>query len=386
MTRLRSLLLSLAFLALLAPLVVAQDRSDPNAPERLEELLEPLRKKHDLVALGGAIVHKGKITAIGATGLRRAGGTEPVTIEDKWHLGSCTKSMTATLIGMLVEDGALSFESKVTEVLKEQVETIHPGWNEVTIEQLLAHRGGAPAHLGKDGLWKVLWEREGSPRDQRLRLARGVLKHPPEALPGAVYVYANSGYAIAGVMTEAVTGKDWETLMRERLFDPLGMSSAGFSVPGSAKAVDQPFGHVVRGKEHRERPPGPKVDNPPAIGPAGTVHASLSDWAKYLAIHLDRGAQGKALLKPATFARLHRPVPKAASGYALGWSVARRRWGGKEYVLNHAGSNNMWYCVCWLAPGRDFGVLIVTNQAGANTAKACDEAAGALIQEHGRSR
>ena len=131
--------------------------------------------------------------------------------------------------------------------------------------------------------------------------------------------------------------------------------------------------------------PGPEADNPPAIGPAGTVHATLADWGKYVALHVagDRAASGKApaesakLLKPATFAKLHTPGAEGAD-YAMGWGIADRDWGGGR-VLTHSGSNTMWFCTVWAAPERDFVVLVATNQGDDGARAGCDEAAKALI-------
>ncbi|HYE02801.1 MAG TPA: serine hydrolase domain-containing protein [Phycisphaerales bacterium] len=355
----------------------------PGVPADLADLLEPIRAKHKLPALAGAIVTGRELAALGAVGVRRAGGSEPVTRDDLWHLGSDTKAMTATMLAVLVEQGTLRWDSTVGEVFKDL--PMDDGWRAVTLEQLLRNRGGAPADLDKDGLWGRLWQFKGPPREARLELVRGVLKHPPGQV--GTFVYSNAGYAIAGAMAEQVTGSAWEDLMRERLFAPLGMTSVGFGAPGTPERVDQPRGHR-RGKPVE---PGPLGDNPPAIGPAGTVHCSISDWARFVALHLEgphgRGpGGGAALLKPESFARLHAIDPGPGDPYAMGWLVTERPWakgeGGTGRVLTHAGSNTMWYCVAWVAPERDFAVLVATNQGDGRAPRACDEAAGKLFERH----
>ena len=82
------------------------------------------------------------------------------------------------------------------------------------------------------------------------------------------------------------------------------------------------------------------------------------------------------LLKPATLTRLHTPPP--GSDYACGWGVVKRRWAGGN-ALTHAGSNTMWFVVLWLAPAKNFSVIVGTNIAGPNAEKACDEVASAMI-------
>jgi CubicO group peptidase (beta-lactamase class C family) len=122
------------------------------------------------------------------------------------------------------------------------------------------------------------------------------------------------------------------------------------------------------------------ADNPAAIAPAGTVHCSIGDLAKYAAWQV-RGARGEgSLLKPETFKKLHTPF-RGGGDYALGWKVVSRPWGGGE-VLTHGGSNTMFYTVIWLAPKRDFAVVVCTNVGGDGGAKATDTAAARLIQEY----
>src|SRR5690606_36603209 len=149
----------------------------------------------------------------------------------------------------------------------------------------------------------------------------------------------------------------WEQLMRERLFVPLGMTSAGFGAPGSAEAVDQPRGHRANGCP---QDPGAGADNPPAIGPGGTVHCTLQDWARFIAMHVD-GASDAApgappLLQKETLESLHIPCAGKGQPYAMGWLITERPWargeqdGDRGRVLTHAGSNTMWFAVAWLAP------------------------------------
>ncbi len=360
-----------------APASPKQAAAPPDPPRRnLRDILRPIRLKHDLPAMAAAVVVPERVLSVGVDGVRRRGAEKAVTVEDRFHLGSCTKAMTATLLARLVEEGKLAWEAKPAETFRDLGE-IHPGWAGVTLMHLLTHRGGAPENLDADGLWGRLWSHPGTPTEQRSALVEGVLRRAPVAGPGAKYLYSNAGYAIAGAVAERVTGKSWEDLMRERIFGPLGMKSAGFGAPGRPEALDQPRGHTAAGKPVE---PGPGSDNPAAIGPAGTVHATIADWGHFIALHLRAGRGKPALLRPETFVRLHRP-PDGAD-YAAGWGVTTRP-GAKGPVLTHAGSNTMWYAVAWLAPESGFAVLVATNQGGDTAAKACDEAAGAVIREHG---
>lgn len=359
-------------------LVVAAARgSAAEAPRDVTAVLATIRAKHDLPAMAGAIVAAGELEAVGADGVRERGKPEKATTSDLWHLGSCTKAMTATLCAQLVEEKKLTWTTTVGELFAD-VKEIDPAWKPVTLEQLLTNHAGAPASLDADGLWARLWSQTGTPKEQRRALVDGVLKHPPVSKPGTTYLYSNAGFSIAGAMAEVVAKEPYESLIAKRLFEPLGMKSAGFGAPGKADVVDQPRGHGADGKPVA---PGPAADNPAAIAPAGRVHCTIGDWAKFVAAH-SRGETngGSKLLAPESFVKLHTPVADD-SHYAMGWIVAERDWAGGR-ALTHSGSNTMWYCTAWFAPARDFAVVVTSNQGGDEAAKACDEACWALIQDH----
>jgi CubicO group peptidase (beta-lactamase class C family) len=167
--------------------------------------------------------------------------------------------------------------------------------------------------------------------------------------------------------------------MRAMLFEPLGMESAGFGAPATPGEVDQPWGHTKgRLTGIKPVPPGPRADNPPAIGPGGTVHCSLADLAEYAAFHLV-GAQGASdLLNAESFKKLH---TSAGDDYAMGWIVLERDWAGGR-ALMHNGSNSMFYVVVWMAPSRYCALIVATNLGSVNAAfSGCDVAAGKLIEQ-----
>jgi hypothetical protein len=121
------------------------------------------------------------------------------------------------------------------------------------------------------------------------------------------------------------------------------------------------------------------MDNPPVLSPAGRVHCTIQDWAKFVADQL-RGARGeKALLQPGSYKKLH--TPPFGGDYALGWIVVQRDWAGGT-ALNHGGDNTMNFANVWVAPARDFAVLMCVNQSGDTAFEATDDAAGALIGLH----
>jgi len=337
------------------------------ADERVNQVLAPVQGEHRLPGLIGAIVTGTKLAAIGALGIRKIGATDPIRVTDQVHLGSDTKAMTATVIGTLVDEGKLSWGSTIRDVFPQAASQLHSDFQKVTLSHLLTHRAGLP----HDAPW---WDLPGKTTTAKRRaILTTMLKDAPLTRPGSTYAYSNVGYALAGLMAEHVSGQSWETLMIKRLFEPLEMASAGFGPPGHPGKVDQPWGHRDSGGEVRPA----QLDNAPSMGPAGTVHCSVPDWAKFALLHM-RGAQGKPkLLKASTFRALHTPPP--GHNYAGGWTVVEQSW-ANGLTLSHNGSNTFWYATIWIAPVRDVAILVATNLGSDTAAKATDQAVTALIR------
>ncbi len=362
---------------------VAVDVASPDAggdsgaqPDDISGVLDPIRQSNTLPALVGAVFRGKELIAIGASGVRKYGDPTPATIADQWHLGSDTKAMTATLIGMHIDQNTIHFDHTIATLFAG--ETIDPTYAGVTLEQLLEHRGGAPGTMPSD-IWSQMWA-DGAAPDARIKAVRSLLSRPVAQPPGT-YVYANAGYMIAGAALERVVGTPWETIIVQELFGPLQMSSCGFGAPGTPNMVVEPWGHNVSGNTPVPVSPGPLADNPPSLGPAGTVHCSLTDWGKFLAVHL-AGARGEpTIVSTATIKRLQ--TPPSGGDYAAGWVVTTRPWGGGDgTVLTHSGSNTMWYATTWIAPAKNVIFTVATNRGDSVAATAVDSAFGPLIQTY----
>jgi CubicO group peptidase (beta-lactamase class C family) len=353
-----------ALLALAVPL-----SADPS--------VEDIRAKHDLPALARARLLDGTLT-IEVAGVRKAGEAARAAKGDQWHLGSDTKAMTATLVALFVERKKLRWDQPVAEILTDV--DFDPKLARVTLEMLLAHRSGLSGDLlayGGGKLWAKLWEPGLDVEEGRMLLAREMLGAPPASEPGSRFEYSNANYIISGAVLERLSGLPWERLIEKELFRPLGMR-CGFGAAGEEglDPPDQPWGHVREGSAWKPL----FKDNPPPLGPAGTVHCDLASWGKFLQLQLDGGAgRPTKLLKPDSFKKLQSSYPGQEYTYG-GWGRVSRKWAGASQVaLTHAGSNTMNYCVAWLAPERNLAVFAAANAAGPEAERAVDEAVGGLL-------
>ncbi|MGH7953150.1 MAG: serine hydrolase domain-containing protein, partial [Limisphaerales bacterium] len=343
----------------------------PEADDKaVTQLLKPIRQKFNVPAMAAAIVTSDGIKFVGAVGVRKRGTEVPVGLNDLWHLGSDGKAMTSTLIARLVERGQLKWNSSLGEIFPELTSQMNPEFQKVTLLQLLSHRAGLPANLNlADYLGNDV-------QTLRLRAAREELAKKPQSAPGSKFLYSNLGYIIAGAVVEKITGESWENAISNEVFKPLQMKSAGFGGTGTPGKIDQPWPHTSDGNPTSQN--GPDMDNPPVMGPAGRIHCSIQDWAKFIQDQL-RGARGESgtLLKPESYQKLQ--TPTFGGDYALGWIVAQRSWAGGK-ALNHGGDNTMNFANVWVAPKKDFAILVCINQSGDTALKASDAAVGAMIK------
>jgi CubicO group peptidase (beta-lactamase class C family) len=360
-----------------------------SAQTSLDDLLTPYLARYDLPALAAAVVQDGKIIAQGAVGTRRAGAAVPVTIHDRFHIGSDTKAMTALLAAMLVEENKLRWDSTVAEVFPELSATMTPGLRRVTLEQLLSHTSGVPGdNPATDKVLAQSLSQEGNLDEMRYWLVRRWCKQPLTAKPGAKFAYANMNYVLAGVMLERLTGKTWDELITERIFIPLDLKTAGLGTQSSLGRTDAPLSHLKIQGKMKALLAGPNSDNPSIVGPAGIAHMSVLDFAAWAGWNAGEGKRGPALVRPETLRKLHTPViaipdkPGAKPGtpkggkYALGWGELTVDWAPNR-LTTHSGSNTKNLAQIFLDLRRDFAMVLVTNIAG----EQADQAFRALAPE-----
>lgn len=329
--------------------------------EKVQTLLDSKIDSHVTPGLALAIFQNGRLRCNLVSGLRRVDEPENrLTPEDRFHLGSCTKAMTATLIGILVDEGKLDWSDSLADRLPQILDKIDPIYHEVTLWQLLTHRGGIP----RDGPG---WTEAGvNTLENRLTIVKKALAQKPESLQVGDYHYSNLGYVIAGLFAETLEKESYESLLKRKVWDPLGMTSAGFGVPDSQQPAQQPWGHAKTQKGLNPI----AFDNPPSMAAAGATHMTLADWSRFAAVHLDLACRDHHLLSYPTLARLHQPYSEVGPLYAAGWLLQKNRSGT---CLSHAGSNTFWFASIRLCPEQDMALLVAANGPLATAAPTVDE-------------
>lgn len=362
-------------------------------PADLGPMLALIGKQNDIPGLAAVVLRGDQNIAQGAVGLRRRGTTTPVTIDDRFQIASCAKAMSALLIARLVEEGVLDWDRPITGYFADA--SVHPDWHNVTLRQLLTHTAGV-----RDPWITFLRSTavdRGTLSERRHAFVQRVLRSKLPGTPGRRVEYCNTDYILAAAAAEKVTGKPWEQLMKSRVFEPLGLDSAGFGPPGLPGQTVEPWGHGkhrflqlgVFGNSAFD-PAARAADYPATASPAGYIHLSISDWGKFVSLqlraHPANPSHRVALLRPATFAVLH-GIGSGLS-YAGGWDVGTRPWAKGDRaedtgrVLFHLGDNGRWTSAVWVAPEKDFAVLVTCNRG--DQGKAVDEAIGRLVRTYAR--
>ena len=367
------------------------------AEDDLKTILEFTRTKYQVPALAAAVVKDGKLIAAGAVGNRVAGRDLPVSVDDRFHLGSDTKAMTATLAGMMVDEGRLRWNSTIQEVLGPLLPGLRPRFGNITLRQLLSNTSGLPPDNEEIGrLYFSPDAVDHPPSDWRLKMiSNWGSRHDPSIANVGKFQYANLGYVIAGAMIEKASGKPWERLMYERIFVPLGLKTAGLGAQATFGIYDAAVGHRIDSKgKVTPYPWGEAADLPAALGPAGLAHMSIKDFASWAGWNAGEGKRGPAILKPETLKLLHRPVvemqvkdPKTGAmktgSYALGWGLSKFDWTDKP-LLTHNGSNGMNFASILIDPDRDLAIVVATNIAGTRADPATLEVMKSLYAKYSK--
>ena len=256
-----------AVLVAISLFVPSFTRAEDGLQPFLDRTLAATREKDHLPAVAALVQIHGKLAGEAALGVRALGHPEPVTTNDRWHIGSDTKAFTATLIARLVEKGVMRFDDTLAASFPAFAKAMDPAYRNVTMTQLLSHTAGLPPLTDDKDLppFMAVIKSANGVKAQRAAIARKYLTMPPASKAGD-FAYSNLGFIIAGAIAEACTGKTWEDLIRDQIFAPLGIKNAGFGPPGTPGKLDQPWGHKEEaGKLVALDPASAEADNPPAL-------------------------------------------------------------------------------------------------------------------------
>lgn len=292
---------------------------------KVNDYTQDLVTHRGLVGLTGVSIQHGSIGEVTYGGLTKRSSSSTIKGDESWQIGSLTKSFTALLAGIAVEEGKLSWDLTMAEAFPDQTTSMHTNYKEITIVDLLSNSSGLNAEIDRIASVDGLFSDTNSIRTRRSSFSQKGLSLSPTVAKGT-YEYNNIGFVIVASILENLYNKTWEELITEKIFNPLQIASGGFGPPGSADPSKAVWGHATDGIQWQSLDPTSKYsDNPDVLGPAGSIHLSIQDMAKYLIEH-EKGHRGEGVLaKKETYIKLHTGVVVEDEDepnilYALGWT------------------------------------------------------------------
>lgn len=360
-------------------------RDDDQSLELATKLAE-LCRKHDVPAMTGAVVNTYGLTSSACSGIRKRGTTNNVELSDRFPLGGCTASMTATLAAVIVEAGKIDWDTTIGDVWPQATDAdLHPKLRTVTLDDLLSHQGGLPTDISDISrrAWGSFFREQLAPPLERRRMLKVVLPQKPTQ-PQKKFARSNLGYAIASAMLETRAGESFESLMKRHVFIPLKMDSAYFHSLKSAAQLKPPLLWTHRASGVPVTPTTAGAENPTVYAGVGTVHLSIEDFARYARWHL-AGHPTPLLKTQMAFEHLHEPQVDCVNGarFACGWICSETQLGP---ALNHEGSNTNAFALIRVLPEADVAAVVCTNTGESQAFAACDEMMRHLIKQFANTK
>lgn len=331
------------------------------ALERFRVLADSLRQVRFVPGLAVGIYKDGKVIFSEGFGFRDREAQLPVTPATLFAIGSSTKAFTAAGLAMLVEDGKLEWDKPVINYLPDFKLMDDFATREMTAVDLLTHQSGLPRH-------DLMWYGSGFSRMEIFERLRHL---PSNKSFRSAWQYQNLMYLTAGILTERISGQSWEDFTRQRIFSPLGMEHSFFAHKNVPQEL--PLAQPYRKTEKEEVLRMPHRDIY-AIGPAGSIYSNVEDMLQWVQFHLNSGKVDDKQLLPATAVqKLHSPhkvienstsaaMPElSSSSYGLGWFAMRNK---DLDVVHHGGNIDGFSALVYLLPGKNTGMVFLTNLNG----------------------
>jgi CubicO group peptidase (beta-lactamase class C family) len=331
----------------------------------LEAEVNKILKDYKAPGVSIAVVEKNKVVYTGGFGYRDAEKKLPVTENTLFAIGSCTKAFTSAMLGALAEDGMLDLDKPVRNYLPE-LKFYNEHLNaHVTIRDMMCHRTGLPRH---DFSWY------GSTAS-RMELLKRIEYQEPTAELREKYQYNNFMFLSQGVLLEKLTGKSWETNIRERIFTPLGMDNTVTKVADWEKSNDRSLAYNLVNDSIAKVIPYRNID---AVGPAGSINSSAKDMAKWLITWINGGKYNGKQIVPAKFRNEAMTIqmsngglPSMESpdvhnfGYGLAWGVSSYRG---HYRVEHGGGIDGFITTTGFFPTDSIGIFVCSATGNVSSA------------------
>jgi len=350
-SKLRPAFVPLLLASLAIPLAAQETVPSAERLAALVERMEAERVANHIPGMALAVAPQDEVLLVHGFGLADLEQETPVTPETIFAIGSTSKAFTATLVGMLIDDGLMEWDDPVTKHLPWFELAIDDGGagKAVTIRDLLCHRTGF-SRMG------VLWSAGTTTRETILRTAT---KAEPWDEFRKNFHYCNVTFMAAGEAAGAACGAGWDEAMRVRLLEPLGMQSSSLSVDEAQKSP-----HLARGylwdleKQEHERQ---EMRHLGSIAPAGSINSNALDMARWIRFQLGKGEiDGERLIRASRVTDTWKPQITIGGGvrYGLGWML--RKWKGQKLV-EHGGNIDGFAAQVALLPDSDLGFVLLTN-------------------------
>lgn len=279
----------------------------------------------------------------------------PNTPKTKFRLGSITKQFTAMLIMQLQERGILSVNDPISKYISD-----YPDGDKITIHHLLTHTSGIPSFTGFPDYTKIMVQ--PLKPEEIIALFK---KKPLEFEPGTKYKYSNSGYVFLGYILEKTTDKPYDLLLRENIFDPLGMGSSGYDWNRDI-LVNRASGYSIdKGKLVNDSYIDMHIPHA-----AGALYSTVEDLYIW-----DRALYTDKLLSRESLDKMFTPF---LNNYAYGWSVSEL-FGRK--LISHSGGINGFVTHIARFPEDDACIIVLCNLTASRTSQIFRDLAAILFGE-----
>ncbi len=340
----------------------AQSKYDAQLAE-IDAYLAKARQDWKIPGLAIAIVKDDQVLAAKGYGVRELGKSEPVNEKTLFAIASNSKAFTTALLAILVDEGKLKWDDKVTKYWPEFELYDSYVTHEMTIRDLVSHRSGLATFSGD-----LLWYDTNYSRAEVIRRARFI---KPVTSFRSAYGYQNIMFLLAGEIAAKVAGKSWDELVKEKFFASLGMTTTNTSVTLRKPNENWASPHVVKhGEEANSVVRYDVIDN---CGGAAVINSNVAELAQWMRLQLGRGTyNGKKFFSAQRSHEMWQPnifnfispagekfnPTRHFSAYGMGWALADYQ--GRK-VVSHGGGMTGMISQTALMPEENLGVVILTN-------------------------